>query len=164
MAKSKTRKKSGKKLRFEKRFWFSHWKEMLVLLTLSVIPYLQSLQYGFVLDDQIVVSENNFTKQGFAGIPDILSKDSFYGYLGEQKNLVAGSRYRPLSLVAFAVETEVFGMNPKVFHLLNIFYYFLSCLLIFRVLHIFFRDKVKTGWYFGAAFLTAAFFCRSSGT
>ena len=57
-----------------------------------------SITYDFVLDDQIVITSNDFTKKGVKGIADIFANDSFTGYFGEQKDLVAGSRYRPLSI------------------------------------------------------------------
>ena len=61
---------------------------------LGILIYFQCFQYGYALDDIIVASENKFVKKGFDGITEIFCKESFTGYFGEQKNLVAGSRYR----------------------------------------------------------------------
>ena len=67
-----------------------------IFAVLGILIYFQSFQYGYALDDIIVASENKFVKKGFDGITEIFCKESFTGYFGEQKNLVAGSRYRHL--------------------------------------------------------------------
>ena len=101
---------------------------------LAYVLYFQCLPFGYVLDDKLVLSDNQYTKSGIEGIPDLLTKDSFSGYFGEQKDLLQGGRYRPLSLVTFAIETEFFGLNPRVSHAVNIFLYGLSCFILFLTL------------------------------
>jgi hypothetical protein len=80
-------------LDFQEGFWRRHWKEAIILLFMAFALYWMTLSYGYVLDDQIVITDNNYTKQGFKGIGKILSTESFEGYFGEQKDLVAGARY-----------------------------------------------------------------------
>lgn len=106
------------------------------MLLLPFLLYINVLtrDYGFALDDAIVITENQFTKQGIAGIPKIFSNETFTGFFGEQKDLVAGSRYRPLSVASFAVEVEIFGMEPWPMHFFNIVYYALTGLLLLYVL------------------------------
>jgi len=119
--------------------------------------YFQSIPYEFVLDDRLVILDNNFTKSGFSGVWDILSTDSFQGYFGEQKDLVQGARYRPLSIVSFAIEYQFFGLNPKVNHFVNILLYILVCLMIYRVLHFMF-PVIEDKWYLSFAFFISAIF------
>lgn len=69
--------------------------------------YANTLNHGYVLDDKIVITENQFTKKGFSGIPDIMRTDAFVGFYGKEKNLVVGKRYRPLSIVTFAIELSL---------------------------------------------------------
>ena len=76
----------------------------LLLLALAGILYLNTLSNGYALDDKIVISNNQFTQQGFGGIIDHLTNESFVGFFGTQKELVAGARYRPLSLITFSIE------------------------------------------------------------
>jgi len=95
---------TGPAYRWEGGFFRRHWIPLLLLFALSAAPYLQSVRYGYVLDDTIVITGNQFTQKGVAGIWDIFSTESMTGYFGEQKDLVAGARYRPLSIVTFAVE------------------------------------------------------------
>ncbi len=105
-----------------------------LLLIISFILYGNTLQHQYALDDAIVITENDFVKQGVSGIPDILTTDVFTGFFGVKKNLVEGGRYRPLSLVSFAIEYELFGEEPFVSHLINILLYALSGMLLFSLL------------------------------
>jgi len=128
---------------------------ILLLTLLCFILYGKSISYDYVLDDTLVITDNNYTKKGFSGIYDILSSDSFKGYFGEQKNLVQGARYRPLSIVSFAIEHAFFGLNPKVSHFINIVLYAICCLLIFRCLFFLFPKKKTTPWYLTLPFLAS---------
>lgn len=110
------------------------WVHGLLILLLSFLIYGQSLHYGYVLDDTIVVDENKFVAKGVNGIWDILSKETFTGYFGEQKNLVAGARYRPLSLVSFALEQSIFGKKPGISHLINILLYAFCGWFLYRLI------------------------------
>ncbi len=103
---------------------------------MSTLLYVGTLGHGYVLDDAIVISENVLTQQGLAGIPDIFSHDSFYGFFQQEgkDKLVAGGRYRPLSLAMFALEYELFGLTPFWGHLFNIFYYGLCICSLFYFL------------------------------
>lgn len=138
----------------QKGFWITHWKEALIIFSAAIAIYFKTIPYDFVLDDQIVIVDNNYTKKGIDGIGDIFSHDSFTGYFGEQKDLVAGSRYRPLSIAMFAVIHEYFGLNARVYHIVNILLYALLGLLIFRVLAVMFHEiSEKHKWFGTAAFI-----------
>jgi len=76
---------------YQSGFWKKHWWQALLIFALPILLYYQSTKFGFVLDDQIVFSENNFTKKGFGGISDLLTSESMTGYFGEQQDLVTGS-------------------------------------------------------------------------
>jgi hypothetical protein len=104
----------------------------ILAIVLAFAQYVQTLPYEFVLDDIIVISENSFVKKGVSGIPELMHTESMVGYFGEQKDLIPGARYRPLSLVTFAIEYEIFGgLNPRMNHLVNIILYALCGFLIF---------------------------------
>ncbi len=110
------------------------------LFILAFVLYGNTLQHQYALDDAIVITENDFVQKGVSGIPDILTTDVFTGFFGVKKNLVEGGRYRPLSLVSFAVENEIFGNNPFVSHLINILLYALNSILLFSLLSILFKE------------------------
>lgn len=167
MAKTPAKKKSIKSksktplyssLDFAPGFWKRHWKEAVIIPLLAFGLYWMSIPYGYVLDDQIVITDNQFTKKGIAGIWDILSTESFSGYFGGQKDLVAGARYRPLSIVSFAVEQSIFGDNPSLRHFINILLYGFCGLLIFRILSILIPDKENKNWLLSIPFLAVALY------
>ena len=95
---------------------------------------------------------NNLVLKGFSAIPDLLTHDSFYGSIGNTKNLTGG-RYRPLSLVSFAVEVSVFGKNPFVHHLINVLLFAITAIILLKFLRrfIFVNEPV-------AAFVTTLLF------
>lgn len=149
-------------LDFQEGFWRRHWKEAIILLFMAFALYWMTLSYGYVLDDQIVITDNNYTKQGFKGIGKILSTESFEGYFGEQKDLVAGARYRPLSIVTFAIEQELFGNStalPAIRHFNNILLYGILGLLLFRLFSILVPNRDNQPlWWLAIPFLTAALY------
>ncbi len=105
-----------------------------ILITIPAILYLNTLNNRYALDDAIVITQNKHVKSGIRGIPEILSNDTFQGFFGTQKDLVAGGRYRPLSLITFAIEIQIFGQNPGVSHAINVILYVLTVLLLWKLL------------------------------
>ncbi len=141
---------------YESGFWKKNWWKALIIFLLPFALYYQSTTFGFVLDDQIVVSENKFTKKGFDGIGDLLTTESMTGYFGEQKDLVEGNRYRPLSLITYAIEYGIVGdLKPGLSHFINILLYGLTGLLLFRVLTMMLRKRVAVTWWLAIPFLTS---------
>lgn len=140
-------------------FPWSVGQVQIFLSLLCLICYANTLGHGFVLDDGIVLTNNIYTQQGVRGIPDLLSHDTFQGYFkGEQKNLVAGGRYRPLSLILFAIEKTIAGETPWFFHFIHLLFYILTVCMVFRFTSVALSklyDPVTSKWI---AALTAVFF------
>ena len=129
-----------------------------VLVIVPIILYANTFSHNYALDDQIVITGNKFVKEGFAGIGKILSYDLFAGYYGPKQDVVIGGRYRPLSLITFAIEYQLFGENPHLSHIVNVLLYTLSGLLIYIILtHIFVDNENRTP-FFSIPFLTALLF------
>lgn len=133
----------------------NHLVPLTIIGILISLLYFRAVPYEYVLDDKIVITDNNYTKAGFSGIWDILSTESFQGYFGEQKNLVQGARYRPLSIVTFAIEHQFFGLNKEVSHIVNILFYILCCLLIYRLILYLYPTLKENKWYTSIAFICA---------
>lgn len=107
--------------------------QLLVLVLLALGLNFNTLFNEYAMDDLVVLKENTLVQQGLAGIPDLLTKDSFYGV--QQTNVdLSGGRYRPLALASFALEHELFGNNPFVGHLVNLLLFALLTALLFLVL------------------------------
>lgn len=141
--------------------WSNQSWHIIFIMALSFALYANTLTHDYALDDSIVIIENSFTKQGFAGIKDILSYDTFMGFFGKEKNLVAGGRYRPLSLVTFAAEWALLGENPMISHLINILLYGLTGVILYLVMIQFFKNtstqEVHQNAYFIALATTTLF-------
>lgn len=141
-----------------KPFFKTYGRACLIYLILVGLLYGQSIGYSYTLDDKIVIVDNDYVKEGFSGIGKIFSTESFQGYFGEQKNLVAGSRYRPLSIVTFAIEHQFFGQNPVMGHLVNLILYFLTGVLILWVLDLLFPLKPEKKWFWNIPFICGLLF------
>ena len=104
----------------------------LMISLLSFAIYYRSIGYDYVLDDVMMIQQNKFTNEGFGGIIDHLTNESMTGHFGEQKNLLPGNRYRPLSLVTFSIEKGITGeLSPSLGHFNNILLYALTGIFIF---------------------------------
>ncbi len=125
--------KTQKKMNFN---WqnINNKKILILFFFIGFILYGNTLFNKYALDDAIVITQNSFTKQGLKGISDILKYDTFTGFFGKEKELVAGGRYRPLSLITFAVEYQLFGENPFISHLINILIYIFISFLIYKLI------------------------------
>ncbi|MBT8229019.1 MAG: DUF1736 domain-containing protein [Bacteroidia bacterium] len=132
---------------------------LLSFIVIAFILYFQCLTFGYVLDDKIVITDNSFTKKGFAGLWDLFTTESFQGYFGEQKNLLEGGRYRPLSLMTFAIEHQFFGLNSALSHHVNVLLYGLCGFFSFITLRRLFKEKTyKTKVFISLSFLASVLF------
>jgi protein O-mannosyl-transferase len=111
---------------FASAFWsfFTFSRQLQVLAIIGFLLYANTLVNEYAVDDGMVIEGNKFTTKGFAGINELLTKDSFLGNM--EANVLPGGRYRPLSYVTFAIEWELFGRNPLISHLGNVFLYLLT--------------------------------------
>lgn len=91
--------------------WWTNtrWQSIIIFLFSSLL-YINTLSHQYAQDDAIVLYDNMFTTKGLEGISSIFQYDTFYGFFKEEgkASLVAGGRYRPLSLVLFAMGWEFF--------------------------------------------------------
>lgn len=129
-----------------------------IIVLFAFVLYGQTMTYDYALDDTIVITSNEFTKAGVKGIGDILSYDTFTGFFGKQKLLVAGGRYRPLSLISFAIEYEMFGPRPGFSHFINILLYALTGILIYRLLLLLLSGYAVKKWHLSLPFIATMLF------
>ena len=129
--------------------WESRKLQLIILAALSIVLYANTITHDYTQDDAIVINDNEFTTQGFAGIPALLKYDTFRGFFkvdGKEK-LVSGGRYRPLTPVMFAIEYQLFGYNPVIGHLLNILWFTLLVLVLYLTLErLFFKYDTSSKW------------------
>ncbi|MBT8218876.1 MAG: tetratricopeptide repeat protein [Bacteroidia bacterium] len=121
----------------KKSSWFREiGKVKLGLFILGFLLYANTLTHDYVMDDAIVITDNMYTQEGFSGIPGILTKDTFFGFFKEEgkANLVQGGRYRPFTLIMFALEQAIFGDTPFIGHLINVLLYAFTGVLLYIIL------------------------------
>lgn len=86
------------------------WIHAAILAVIGFALYVNTFDGEYALDDGIVIEQNQYVQCGFDSISHILSKDayhSFYKQMGSSQQL-SGGRYRPLSIVTFAIEQGLF--------------------------------------------------------
>lgn len=85
----------------------------IIIFLITFILYGNTLFHDYALDDAIVITENEYTLSGIQGIDDLFSTGFFSGFFDQKdKKLVAGGRYRPLSMATFAIEWQVIMGTP----------------------------------------------------
>jgi tetratricopeptide (TPR) repeat protein len=108
------------------------WKLLIgaALAVLAMAVYSPSVSFDFVYDDDAVVKDNKFVKQGFGGLGKIWTTGYFKGY---DENMEARA-FRPVPLTTLAVEYQFFGLSPKVNHISNLLMYGLTAVFLFLLL------------------------------
>lgn len=84
---------------------------ILLLLLIGFAYYWNTVNNETVFDDGINIHQNSYVLKGVSGFGDILSSDayaSFYKKMNASDQL-EGGRYRPLSILTFALEQEIIG-------------------------------------------------------
>ena len=155
---------------------------IIILAAVSIGLYINTLRNDYALDDSMVLIRNSFTQQGVSGIGDIFKYDTFTGFwvfndstrtveqIVKEKKLLAGGRYRPLSLATFAIEIELFGRDfydengvyvgqgcPAINHAMNAIYYALTVVLLYLILVRLFPRK-DDSWWFSIPFIATMLF------
>jgi hypothetical protein len=141
-------------------FFKNTWLQTGLIFAFAFLLYANTLKHGFTLDDSIVITENMFTKKGLDGIWGILSKDTFFGYFKVEgkAELVMGGRYRPLTLVLFALVYQFFGENKFAFHLLTVLLFATTCVVLYRTLLLLFRPRFGEDYTALLAWMSAVLF------
>src|SRR6266699_1973021 len=97
-----------------KPFLLLRFRTQAILLALiGFIFYYNTFSHESAFDDRMAITDNAYVQRGLAGIPDILTTDAYQSYLESKNgaNQLAGGRYRPLSLITFAVEQQLTGVS-----------------------------------------------------
>ncbi len=141
------------------------------IVVFTFLIYANTLGHQYALDDKLTFWKNEFVQNGISGISDILSYDTMAGMFGKTTKELEGGRYRPLSLVTFALEVEFFGKettdisakksfigNPFISHFTNVILYCISMLLLFKVLSKLFEKYNSDYWYLSIPFIATMLF------
>jgi len=123
-------------------FLFSSKKKMMFFwLALCFILYGNSVSNNYSLDDDLVVTQNNLVKGGIKNLGKIFS--SHY-----TSKTYQSYEYRPMVIASFAVEKELFGLNPHISHFFNIVLYACLLYLLYLNLNRWFSNEKKIFIFF----------------
>lgn len=101
----------------------------LIIAIIGFVIYIQSVNYGFTLDDRTVIVENKVTTQGVAALGTIFTKPYMYGSVLPDDKI-----YRPISKAIFALCWTLSPAKPFLFHLFNVLFYALTGFFLFVTL------------------------------
>lgn len=106
------------------------------LFLLAFVQYANTIPNDYAWDDALVVTENPRVQRGISGIPDL-----FFKHHSDHKYDQYG--YRPVVLTTFAIEYSIFGLNPHAQHFMNILYFAILCLVLYKVLRQLFHEHKR---------------------
>lgn len=129
---AKVKAKAAPSVPQSKNFWTRDTVIPYLLGAFAFLLYVQTISFGYALDDIAVLHENNFVKAGFKGFGDILTTFYWHGHANfAQAN---SGIFRPLSLLLFATEWQIFGNRPGVFHFIHILLYAAVVIQLYKFL------------------------------
>lgn len=101
---------------------------VLAIVLASVVPYLPSLQGGFVLDDDALIVEDPLI-HSLSNLPKAFQTDFLHGNLGAE----VAFYYRPLITASFQIDYAIAGLNPLYFRVVNLLLNLAIVFLVFSL-------------------------------
>src|ERR1043165_4192187 len=94
--------------------YFSFLNQKIAMIVIGIVGfvfYITSINGEYALDDGIIIHQNDHVLKGIRGIKGIITKDAYESFYRRMcaTDQLAGGRYRPLSVVSFAIEQEFMG-------------------------------------------------------
>ncbi|PBQ31476.1 hypothetical protein CNR22_06760 [Sphingobacteriaceae bacterium] len=94
--------------------YFSFLNQKIAMILIGIVGfvfYITSINGEYALDDGIIIHQNDHVIKGVRGIKDIMTRDAYESFYRRMcaTDQLAGGRYRPLSVVSFALEQQVIG-------------------------------------------------------
>jgi tetratricopeptide (TPR) repeat protein len=113
----------------------------LIAAALGFFLYIGTLNYEYTLDDFSTIKQNTVVQKGVSGIGTLLSTSYRYGYWSSNDEL-----YRPLSLIMFAIEWQLFPDSPSIGHIISILLYALTGIVLFNLLLRLFKNNMAVSF------------------
>ncbi len=139
-----------------------------LLFVLSLMLYAQTAKYDYALDDKIVITNNQITQRGAEGVFMHFKHDAMDGFWANEYGipveelkkgaLVAGGRYRPLTLATHTLEWAVLEESPGTSHVINAILYAALVLFIYLWVRILLKEPEPGRFYMSTAFWAALLF------
>jgi len=115
-----------------------YYSPILFIILISFLVYLNALRNGFVWDDMVLIADNegikkwgcfweNFVRDFFDTTNDTI--EFKYGY------------YRPIISLSYMIDYAAWGLKPWGFHLSNIIFHTVSCILVYSIFNSLFNNR-----------------------
>jgi protein O-mannosyl-transferase len=117
--------------------------QVILLAAIAFLMYAQTLRFGLVMDDNMVITDHSVVQQGVGGVGTLITKDSFYGFDTFYDRASQRKTYRPVSFVSFALEKQLWNNNPVMGHLVNTVLYAITVVLVFMLLRRLFAKHIE---------------------
>ena len=126
--------------------YLSSSKVAALLFFIVIVCYSNSLQNGFVWDDNTIIVRNDAIKEisNVSGI--VFAEDT-------TEDMEHTGYYRPLTYLSYAIDYHLWGLKPAGFRAVNIFFHFISALILFHLAMLLFSDRLVS--FFAAALFAA---------
>ena len=109
---------------------------ILIISTLSILAFWNTLDNGFVWDDQYIVVANKAIRElSLPNIWDFFTSKDVY-------NFAAGDIYRPLSILSYAFEYRLYGLDSTGYHLTNLIIHTLNSILVYLTIGLISKDRL----------------------
>ena len=105
------------------------WIRIILVIAVFIL-YGSSINYEFTVDDNIFFLKHTSVQKGLSGIGETFT----YGSLEKYNGMKGVQPYRPVTLISFAVQKELFENSPAKAHLVNVLLYIFLLLVIFNLL------------------------------
>lgn len=100
-----------------------------LLIVMVLLVYGKTINYSFVLDDDLLIRNHPGVQSGLSSIPAAFTHGSLEHFVGP------GSRiYRPALISAFTIEHALFGKNAAGFHFISLLLYVLVSMSLYRLI------------------------------
>lgn len=124
-----------------------HTKKMIFFVVATgLCLYLNTLGNGFVWDDKYLIEDNLFIRD-FSHLKEIFTKHLFY-FLRQP----AVHYHRPLQILTYLIDHQIWNLNPFGYHLTNVLLHILNSVLIFCFVETLFRMR-KIAFFASLLFL-----------
>ena len=115
----------------------SSWKYFLIIIFCIGIVYVQTLSYDFVNYDDYDLVLNN---ENFLSHPsNIAASFTTHAFTTHRKESVY---YRPILLVSYILDYQIWKLNPLGYHLTNILLHCLTAMLVFLLINSLIQNQI----------------------
>ena len=108
--------------------FFNNW-HILLIIALTVLAYLPASQGSFIFDDNSLIRNNSYIREGHSVFSYLSQEDGIADEI--DKGVIHTGYYRPLTNFTYHFDYLLWGMDAKGFRTTNIILHLLNVLLLY---------------------------------